>query len=276
MRKNPISLFMLLACYAPTTRAQTLRQPLSAVYLGLNAYSTKHTDVFSFVHSQASLAQIKDPAAGVYGERRFSLAAVDVYTAAIAIPTSKGNFGIDLNTIGFDNYNENRIGFAYARSLGSKTDIGIQFNHYAYRIPYYGGDEAVNVEFGLITHLTDQLNMGIHLYNPVGGNFSKTGEKLSTVYTMGLGYDASENLYVATEFIKEESFPVNVNAGVQYRFEKQFFARAGISTATSTTYMGFGVSWDIFRIDISASFHPQLGVSPGLLFIVNLNKKQHA
>jgi hypothetical protein len=276
MRKNPISLFMLLACYALTARAQTLRQSLSAVYLGLNAYSTQHTDVFSFVHNPASLAQVKDPVAGVYGERRFLLAATDVYTAAIAIPTSKGNFGIDLNATGFENYNENQVGFAYALSLGNKADLGIQFNHYAYRIPYYGGDEAVNVEFGLITHLTDQLNMGIHLYNPVGGSFSKTGEKLSTVYSMGLGYDASENLFIAIEFVKEESFPVNINAGVQYSFEKQFFARAGISTETSTTYMGFGVSWDVFRIDLSASFHPQLGVSPGMLFIVNLNKKHHA
>lgn len=274
MKKKNLSLFMLLVLSVPVV-AQTLRQPLSAIYLGLNAYSTQHTDVFSFVHNQASLAELKTATAGVYGERRFLLAATDVYTAAIAVPTSKGNFGIDLNYAGFENYTEDQLGLAFARNIGKKADLGIQFNHYAYRVPYYGGDGAVNVEIGFITHLTDQLNMGIHVYNPVGGNFSKSGEKLSTVYSMGLGYDASDDLFVGGEFVKEESFPTNINAGIQYRFEKLFFARAGIATANSETYMGFGVCWDIFRIDISAGFHPQLGVSPGLLFIVNLDKKQH-
>jgi len=35
-----------------------------------------------------------------------------------------------------------------------------------------------------------------------------------------------------------------------------------------------GVSWDNFRVDVSASYHPQLGLSPGLMLIVNFKKKE--
>jgi hypothetical protein len=199
-----------------------------------------------------------------------------VYSFAIAVPTSKGNIGIALNYARFENYTEEQIGFAYARKLGKKADLGIQFNHYGYRVPYYGGDEAMNVEIGLVTTVTDKLNMGIHLYDPVGSGFYKSGEIFNPVYTMGFGYDASDELYVGAEFVKEATYPININADMQYRFAQQFFARAGIATATTASYIGFGVCWDIFRVDIIASFHPVLGVSPGLLFIVDLNKKQHA
>lgn len=219
------------------------------------------------------MAQIKNVVAGVYGESRFLLNATSLYTAAVAIPTKNGNFGVNIKYSGFKNFNENQIGVAYARSLGKKVDVGIQFNYYSYRIPAYNNASTVNIEFGAIIHLTDQLNVGLHVYNPIGGRFFKTNEKLTAAYTVGLGYDVSDNFFVGTEIVKEENFPINVNTGIQYRFMKQFFARAGITSATSTGYAGFGISWYTVRVDITGSYHPQLGLSPGVLLIMNFGKQ---
>ena len=105
---------------------------MAASYTGLGAYSTRHVDVFSFSANQASLAQLKNASAGVYGERRFLLSAANMYTAVVALPTSQGNFGLQADYFGFTNYNESQIGIAYARSLGSKLDIGIKFKVYVY------------------------------------------------------------------------------------------------------------------------------------------------
>jgi hypothetical protein len=254
--------------------AQTLRQPISAIYLGLGAYSTQHGDVFSFVNNQAALAQIINTTAGIYGEKRFMLNETSLYTAAVAVPTSLGNFGLSVKYFGFKNFNESQVGLAYGRSLGGKVDIGVQFNYYGYRVPTYNSDNTINFEIGAIVHLTEKLNAGIHVYSPVGGKFYKADEKLASAYTFGLGYDASERFFVSAELVKEEDFPVNLNAGVQYRFAKQFFARAGIASATSASYAGVGWSWSNFRLDISGSYHPQLGWSPGLLLIMNMGKKE--
>jgi hypothetical protein len=228
------------------------------------------------VNNQAVLAQAKNVAAGVYGERRFLLEATGLYTAAIAIPTNMGNFGVNLKYAGFKSFNENQIGLAYSRSLGTKADIGVQFNYYGYRVPSYTKANTVNFEIGAMVHLTNQLNMGIHVYNPVGGKFSKTDEKLTAAYKVGLGYDVSESFFVSAEVVKEEEYPVNLNAGIQYQFVKQLFARAGISTATSAAYGGVGISWNNLRLDISGSYHPQLGWSPGLLVIMNFGNAPHA
>ncbi len=119
-------------------------------------------------------------------------------------------------------------------------------------------------------HLTDKLNAGIHAYNPVGGSFGKVNdEKLASAYKLGFGYDASEQFYFSTEIIKEEDKDINVVGGVQYNFAKQFFARAGFVSETGSGFAGFGVGFGNLRLDVSGSYHPQLGFSPGLLLIVN-------
>ena len=274
MRKIYI-IIIFTSIFCSVAYSQAVRHPIAARYIGLGAYSINHVDVFSFTSNQASLAQLKSTAGGVYGEKRFLLSAANMYTAVVALPTNQGNFGLQADYFGFTNYNESQIGIAYARSLGSKLDIGIKFNYYSFKIPAYGDASTVNFEIGAIAHLSDKLHAGVHVYNPVGGKLSKQDdEKLSSSYTFGLGYEASDNFFVSSEIIKEESQPVNINVGLQYNFIKQFFVRAGIATETTNSYAGAGISWKNFRLDVSGSYHPQLGFSPGLLLINNFNSKQ--
>jgi hypothetical protein len=269
LRKIYLFYFFLLAIHV--TNAQSLRKPVSASYIGLGAYSVHQLDVFSISSNVAALAQIKNPSAGFYGEKRFLLAETNLYSAIIAVPTKEGNFAFQADYFGYKNYNESQLGIAYARSVGKKLDLGIKFNYYSFRIPGFESPSTVNFEIGVICHFTEKLNAGIHFYNPVGGRLSKTeNDKLSSIYSFGMGYEASDNFLVSAEIVKQEGLPVNVNAGVQYNFAKQFFARFGIASQNGSPYGGAGVSWKNFRLDISASYHPQLGLSPGLMLIMNL------
>ncbi|MEO5984026.1 MAG: hypothetical protein ABIP80_00895 [Ferruginibacter sp.] len=242
-------------------------------YSSLGAYSKVQNDVFGFTNNQAALANVGFSAIGIYGERRFLLAENSSYSLAAALPTSKGNFGIQLNYFGFKNFIENKLGVAYARSLG-KVDIGVQFNYYGYRIPVYGNASALNFEAGVIMDFTDKLSGGFHLYNPVGGKLGKSiDEKLASAYKLGLGFDASDNFFVSTEIIKEEDREVSVTGGVQYHFKKQFFARAGFVSGIGGGFAGAGLFWKKLRLDISTGYHPQLGFSPGILLMTNIGKK---
>ena len=254
---------------------QSLRYPVSMPYLGLGAYSKQQADVFSFGSNQAALSSLHSTSFGVYGEKKFLLNETSSYSLAAAIPTGLGNFGLQVNYSGFKNFNENKIGLAYARSLGSKVDVGVQFNYYGYRIPTYGNASTINFEVGAVVHFTEKLSGGVHIYNPVAGKLGKSSdEKLAAAYKFGLGYDASENFYISTEIVKEEDMPVNVIGGLQYRFRKQFFVRAGFVSETTSGFGGVGLAWKNLRLDVSASYHPQLGFSPGVLLIANLKEKK--
>jgi hypothetical protein len=271
-----ISAIFIFLFSANLTEAQSVRTPVSASYIGLGAYSVDHVDVFSVTSNPAALAQIKDPAAGVFGEKRFLLAETNFYSAIVAVPSKHGNFAFQADYFGFKNYNESQLGIAYARNVGSKLDLGIKFNYYSFRIPGFESPSAVNFEIGAVAHLTEKLNAGIHFYNPVGGQLSKTeNDKLAAIYSFGIGYEASDNFLISTEIEKQEDMPVNVNAAVQYHFAQQFFARFGIASQNESPFAGAGILWNQFRLDVTASYHPQLGLSPGLMLIVHFKKQQN-
>ncbi len=252
--------------------SQSLRTPIAARYIGLGAYSKNFVDAFSFTANQAALAQVKGIEVGIYGERRFLLDVTNLFTVVFVAPTKQGNMGIEASYFGFTNYNESELGVGYARSLGGKIDLGVKFNYYSIRIPGYGSASAVNFEIGTIAQLAQKVFAGFHIYNPVGGNLGKTNDKLRSAYKFGMGYEASDKFFVATEIIKEEDVPVNVNVGFQYNFRKQLLVRAGIATETTNTYIGAGFTWKNLRLDITGSYHQQLGFSPGLMLLTNFVK----
>ena len=274
--KKIFTLFVFLLVYNFSIKAQTLRRPLAAPYISFGAYSLNHVDVLSFTSNQASLAQIKSSAVGLYGERRFLLNELNNYTATIGLKTTSGNIGVKANYSGFSDYNETQLGLAYARKLGSKLDVGAQFNYNGIQIAGYGNASAISFELGTILHVSEKLHAGVHANNPVGGKFGKEQqEKLSSVYSFGLGYDASSKFFISTEIEKEEDQPINVNAGFQYKFIPQLLVRAGMSSATSSAWLGVGVTLKSVRFDLTTGYHSQLGLTPGLLFIFNFNGKQN-
>lgn len=257
-----------------SAKAQTLQHPLLSPYTGLGAYSSGHTDVFSFTNNQASLAGLKNFSAGLFGERRFMISELNNYVAVAGMPTTSGNFGLEATYAGFTDYNETKIGLAYARSMGKKVDIGAQFNYNGIRIAGYGDASTVSFELGTILHITDKLHAGVQLNNPIGGKFGKEQEKLPSVYSLGIGYEASEKFLLSAEVEKEEKQPINVNAGFQYRFIPQLQVRAGVSSAASIVWAGVGIRLNAVQIDVTSNYHPQLGVTPGLMLVFDLKKQQ--
>jgi len=277
VNKATLLIFLFLFSANSKTYSQTVRTPVSADYLGLGAYSNNHIDVFSFQRNQAALARLKQTSAGLYGEKRFLLRELGLYDAAFTLRTSSGNFGFDVRYYGFADYNEMQLALAYGRSLGNRIDLGVQFNYYSVRVAGYGNASTFNFDIATIVHLTDKLNAGVHVYNPVGGKLGKAEEeKLASLYSVGFGFEPSEKFFVSGEIEKEEGRPVNVNVGLQYKLFDQLMARIGMASATSSLYFGIGVKLKSFRLHASASYHQQLGITPGVLLIVALSNESKA
>jgi hypothetical protein len=254
-------------------RAQFLRYSQAAPYTGLGAYSYRFVDVFSATANQAALARLTSLAAGVYAEKRFLQENLNSYTAAIALPTRLGGWGIAARYFGSREYNESQLGMAYGKKLG-QVDIGVGFSYTMLGAAGYGSSGAITVEMGTIWHITSRVHTGIHVFNPAGGKYGREKqEKLPSIYTMGLGYEASDKLLVSADIIKEEHRSVNVQAGLRFVLENKFFIRAGIATASTTPWLGAGWTWKNIRADITGSYHPQLGLTPGLMLIFSTKKE---
>src|SRR5580765_5315139 len=209
--------------------AQGIHYPAQVPYLSLGAYSSNFANAFSFTRNQAILSSRKSISAGVYAERRFGLQEMNFYSLTLSGPFLSGAVGTQLNYFGFGGYSESAIGIAYGRKLGKMIDIGIQFNYNLFHITGYGSTSAINGEIGFLLHPAEKINIGIHVYNPFGGSLAKNaGERLASIYRFAISYDASQQVCMHVEIIKEENMPVHVNTGLQYIFSRQFFAGLGI------------------------------------------------
>jgi len=245
-------------------------------YPGLGAYSKNSADQFSFIINPAALSNLQQSGAGVYSERRFLLNAFSQYTAVAGFQTNSGTFGLQADYFGFNNYNETQIGLGYARSLGNKIDVGVKFNYYNLRIPAYVSASTFHFEAGVLMHLSEKLHAGFSVFNPVGGVLNKTAkEKIASVYRGGLGYEISDKFFISAEVIKEENKNVAVNAVFQYVLVKQLLLRAGINTVNTQPFVGVGLKFGQFRIDLATAYHQQLGISPALMLLFDFQKKEN-
>jgi hypothetical protein len=247
---------------------QSIRYSPGTLYTGVGAYSHHFTQSFSFLANQAVLGGVSRASAGLYAEQKYGLKELSMYMATAAIPVKGGGLGIALQYAGFSDFNESQVGIAYGKNLG-RVNLGIQCNYNMMRIAGYGNDAAVGFEIGSQWQINSVLVTGIHLVNPIGGRFrNHPDEKLAAVYQFGVGYEVSKQLLLSAEITKEEDRPVNVQAGLQYIVvPDRFFVRTGITTATSSPYIGVGWQWKNCRADVHVRYHPQLGLTPGLLLL---------
>ena len=149
-----------------------------------------------------------------------------------------------------------------------KIDLGIQFNHFLAKNGLYGNVSSVNFDLGFIIHITEQISAGGHIYNPLAIiNTESKSLQLPCVYSAGIGYDASENFFAGCIIEKEIYQPLSIDVAVKYVFAKSLFARLGLRSGTSAFSFGTGIIFNAFRLELLASMHPQLGVSPAFMII---------
>jgi hypothetical protein len=253
---------------------QSIQYAQAGRYTSLGAYSENFVDVLSFTTNQAALGELKTFGAAVYTERKFFLEELSLFTVATCIPVSFGGIGVSARSFGYDAYKENQLNLAYGKALG-KMNIGIQFSYYGMQIPGYGKEALLTIEGGIILQLSDKIFAGLHVFNPTGRKFGNYNlEKLAAVYSTGFGYEVSEKVFLAAEIIKEEERPVKINVGLQYVFAKKLFTRFGTASYPAGIFFGSGWKWNNLRLDVTANYHSQLGFTPGLMLVFEINDKE--
>lgn len=264
---------MIPLLYACCAKTQVLHSFLSETYNSAVAYSSLGTDGNSFLVNPAALPALKKGSAAFYSEQKFLLKELSGGSAALAFPAAGGGMGIALGVSGSDSYSNGQAALAYGRALGKRINLGVQINYHLIHAAGYGNTSAVGFELGMIIHATDKLFSGIHVTNPAGGKFTRNADdKLPSSYTMAFGCEPSENLILCMQVKKTEDQPVDMQFSLQYNFVHQFFVRAGITTSSNKVFAGFGLQWKNFRIDLIGNYHLQLGATPALQCIIQLQK----
>lgn len=235
--------------------------------------SNDFIDVFSGSANQAAFAKLKSAAIGITGQRWYGQSELNQYSLVAAAPAGNGYFAIQADYFGFSEYNESMLGIGYSRKISTGISLGVKANYFSQNTSGYGKASSINFEGGALFQLTPELTGGLHVYNPLSSRLSdKSEDRLPCVYKSSLGYQTSKNFLIGVSVVSEENMPVDVQAGVIYRIYDKVQLRAGVATSSGNHYAGIAIQTGLLRIDLNASYHAHLGVSPALLMQYTFTK----
>lgn len=260
---KPICIFLFLLASFYMAGQNHAPSAAGAKGLGMGNVRTISTDATSLFGNQAGLAHLTEMNAFVFGENRFLLPDVNQFSAGFALPTSSGSFGLALQYFGFEGYNEQKIGLAYARKLTKKLLIGVQMDYLNLRIPEYGNSGKVTFEIGVQAQISEKLMIGTHIFSPITINWNET-DIVPTVFAIGGRYEPSKKLTLSAEVEKDFEYPLNAKFGLDYQIIEPLSLRIGLNTFPIQNSFGIGLHLKKMTIDIASVFHPTLGVSSGI------------
>lgn len=226
--------------------------------------SVTFSDINSAFSNQAGLAFLQNVSFTAVAEQRFLISELQSISAAAALPTASGVWGLTVNYFGFETFNQQKIGLAYARKLFDNLSIGAQLLMLNTNIQEYGNKTNLTFELGMISQLLPELRLGVHAYSPARVRLSEE-DILPTVFKIGLAYLPSSRVVCTAEVEKDIDFPVRTKFGAEYQLIEQLHLRVGLATRPTNYSFGIGYGFSNgLSLDIASVHHQYLGFTPAI------------
>jgi hypothetical protein len=224
------------------------------------------SDANSIFSNPAGLANLKYFQTSISAENKFMMQDLNSFLGAAIFPTKNIVFGVSAYHFGFDDFNENKIGLALAKKLSEKFEVGIQLNYFQQHIAEQPNQSAFAAEVGFITRVTKTFKIGFHAFNPIPYKTNYFQSELPSLFTLGIGWQASKNVLYLLESDENLNFQTNIKTGLEYKLIEKFVVRCGLQTFPRAYSAGFGFHFQKIYFDVSNVFHPILGNTPKISF----------
>ena len=258
----------------PTLNAGNEINTIGGRSSAMGGNSVSLSDFWSVNNNQAGIANYKTFAAGFYYEDRYLIKELSLKAFSFIFPTSSGVFGFNYSYFGYNLYNEQKLGIAYAKSFSKRFSAGLQLDYLGTSIgDNYGHKSNITFEAGILAKVSDQITIGAHVFNPVNVLLTHYNEEtIPAVFRLGVCYTFSEKLIMTLETEKNVYYDVTLKIGLEYKIIKGVFVRTGISTYPQSYSFGLGFDYAKCTFDFSSSIHQTLGYSPQFSMLYNFGK----
>jgi hypothetical protein len=256
--------FMCVLGYTLTASAQQFPQLMLHHAVASSVYSSDFADPFSLLMNPAARTANSKFSAGVYGERRYWLSALQQITTVMQVPFAGDAIGFKTQYFGSSHLNESSVGLVYGKKLTSQVSSGIALNYYHFNARGYLSDASLIAEGGFLFRLTDELVSGISVRLPTRRQLGKGNESLRPLYQFGLGYQPSDRFYLMMDAWKEEGRKMHNCVMMQYVFAEGFRLRGGWQSFSAQLLFSAGIFRHDTWLDVVMNKHPFLGYSTGI------------
>lgn len=252
--------YLILLLYSFLADAQTNSSPR---FTALGSTGVALQDVWSMQSNQAGIAGLTKPIVSASFEKVFTGGELSSQSAVAVIPVGRNVFGVSLHNYGFSAYNEQKVGFAYAKKFGEKFSTALNFNFHQVKITQYGAAQTFSAEAGIQFKPSDRLCLGAHISNPSKSGYNKElSASIPVNIEFGAAYKLSSKLLLNSGFISSLNSDTDVRAGLEYNLVEWFALRGGLSVYPAKQYLGFGLNYQKLHFDFAAASHQALGYTP--------------
>ena len=273
IKKKNLLLILLTTIIISSTYASTGIFPTGAKSVAMAGASVTNRDIWSAFNNQAGLVDIRKVSAGLIYENQFALKELGTKAGVFALPVNKATFALSFSQFGFNLYNENKVGLAYAMPLSKNFNVGVQLDYLLTQLAEdYGKKGLFTFEVGLMAKISEKMYMGAKIYNPLRVKLTDyVEERIPSYINFGLSYLFSKSVNLVAEAEKDINYKPLFKLGVEYEFVKNVYVRTGLASNPSIFSFGFGVNMKNLKIDFGTSRHNILGYSPALSLMYSFN-----
>ena len=216
------------------------------------------TGFWSSFHNQASLSEVTSTAFGINYENRFNINELGTRTAGIVLPAGKTSLGAIYSHFGYTDFNRQMAGVSCGLNLSEKLAAGIQIDYFSERtIGEYNNSREITFEAGILIRPSENIRLGIHLFNPVPNSLRKN--YLPSSVRAGAGIYLSRILFAGTEVEMSSENNLIFRTGFEYEAGKRLWLRGGFCNENTSFSFGLGYLVSALQIDIGFVTHEKTG-----------------
>ncbi len=236
---------------------------------GIGYACTMKNSFWASFHNQALLSENKTLAFGLNYENRFSIKELGTRSVGMSIPAGKSSVGFVYSHFGYSDFNRQMTGLACGMKLSEKISAGVQVDYFSEKtIGEYDNSQVITFETGLLISPSENISIGIHLFNPVPNSIRKNF--LKSALRVGAGTTLNKLLFAGIEAEMSTGSYLILRTGFEYEAAKKLWLRGGFSTCNTSFSFGSGYLTKIAKIDLGFYTHDKLGMtsSVSLIFII--------
>ncbi len=244
-------------------------------YLETASCTPAFVNAFSCAVNPAAIAGCKGFAIGGYAERKFAIQGLDLALISMHFGGTRNGAGLFIKYFGNPAYNEMQAAINYGRDLGN-IKVGASFSYNNYGISGFIRESVFAFSFYSVIKFSDKFYSSLRLASPSFAQFGTNGTKQKWIHGLGVAYQPSRVLCFSVDIEKAEDVPLLVKSALQFRSSGKFYLKAGLYTGGPQPFIGLGREFKNITTQFSFCYHPELGITPGILFSYQKTEEETA
>lgn len=188
-------------------------------------------------------------------------------------PIQNTAMGVGVAYFGDELLNKSKAVVSAAHKIG-KTSLGIKTAYEQWQISELGSKGIFYLDIGGQMDITNQLTLGMVITNLNQAKFDTLSYNSPiTTLKVGLSYHPHDKLILLAQVEKDVSNPAILRLGLEYMASQHIALRTGVLPNPTSAFVGLGLLWQSFHIDLSGAYLQTLGWTGSVSIDIPLTKK---